>query len=67
MKRLIKRINLKKIKSTIKGKRILLADRGRFESVFKNYSAIKILETKFKIEPIVLTTKVFKSSRRGSL
>ncbi len=55
MKRLIERINLKKIKSTIKGKRILLADRGRFESVFKNYSAIKILETKFKIEPIILT------------
>lgn len=55
MKKLIKKIHLKKIKSFKHGKRILLADRGRLESVLKNYSAIKILERKFNVNPIVLT------------
>ena len=48
-------INLKKIKNSIKGKKLLIADRGRIESVFKNYSVVKILEEKCNIQTTIVT------------
>ena len=55
MKSIIKSIKLDKIKNSENGKKILIADRGRIESIIKNYSAIKILETKYDLNPLILT------------
>lgn len=55
MKSIIKSLKLDKIKNFQNGKKILIADRGRMESLMKNYSAIKILETKYDLNPFILT------------
>ena len=47
--------HLDKVKFSFKGKKILIADRGRIESVMKNYCAIKILSKQMNIDPIILT------------
>ncbi len=51
--------HLDKVKFSFKGKKILIADRGRIESVMKNYCAIKILSKQMNIDPIILTQGSF--------
>ena len=54
MKRLFNLKNIKKINTDLKGKKILIADRGRIDSLVKNYCALKILSERFNINPTIL-------------
>ena len=55
LKKLFMIDNLTIIKTDLKGKKILIADRGRIDSLVRNYCALKILSEKYSIDPIILT------------
>lgn len=59
MKRIFTLINVESINTTTKGKKILIADRGRIETLVKNYCAIKIISDKYDVNPTILTHKSF--------
>ena len=54
LKKLFMIDNLTIIKTDLKGKKILIADRGRIDSLVRNYCALKILSEKYSIDPIIL-------------
>ena len=54
MKRIFRLFNVESINTTTKGKKILIADRGRIESLVKNYCAIKIISDKHEVNPTIL-------------
>lgn len=62
MKKIINSIKLDKIKHSNLGIKILIGDRLRYENVIRNYCAIKILEKKVKVNPIILSQTNIKNN-----
>ena len=59
MKRIFRLINVKSINTASKGKKILIADRGRIETLVRNYCAIKIISDKYEVNPTILIHNSF--------
>lgn len=59
MKRIFRLINVKSINTAPKGKKILIADRGRIETLVRNYCAIRIISEKYEVNPTILIHNSF--------
>jgi hypothetical protein len=55
LKKILKNIKLSKISNYNSKNKILLIDRGRVDSVLRNYYVVKLLQEKTRLDPVIIT------------